>query len=87
VCYSNAAGEEKTVSIVGSDEVDINRNYISWVSPLARTLMKSKEGDRVVLRAPGGTEQLDIIEVRYEEIPIDPYKEPPGSESVRTPKE
>ena len=84
VCFTNAAGEEKTVSIVGSDEVDLNRNYISWVSPLARTLMKSKEGDRVVLRAPGGTEALEITEVRYEEIPIDPYTAPPGAESSPT---
>ena len=87
VSYSNGAGEEKTVSIVGSDEVDLNRNYISWVSPLARTLMKSKEGDRVVLRAPGGTEALEITDVRYEEIPIDPYTPPPGAESAGTPKD
>lgn len=83
VSYSNAAGEEKTVSIVGADEVDLHKNYISWVSPLARTLMKSKEGDRVTLRAPGGTEQLEILEVRYEEIPIEQFKAPPGAESAK----
>lgn len=85
VRFSNSKGEEREVSIVGADEVDLHRNYISWVSPLARTLMKSKEGDRVVLRAPGGTEQLEILEVRYEEIPIDPFKEPPGAESAAKP--
>jgi transcription elongation factor GreB len=83
VSYRTAAGDERTVSIVGADEVDLNRNYISWVSPLARTLMKSKEGDRVVLRAPGGTEQLEILDVRYEEIAVEPFTEPPGAESAK----
>ena len=83
VSYSNADGDEKTVSIVGADEVDLHRNYISWVSPLARTLMKSREGDRVVLRAPGGIEHLEILEVRYEHIPIEPFTVPPGAESAK----
>ncbi len=82
VRYATAEGEEKQICIVGQDEVDLHRNYISWVSPLAKALMKSKEGDKVVLRAPGGTEQLEIVEVIYDEIPIDPYKEPPGAESA-----
>ena len=82
VCFANGAGEERTVSIVGTDEVDLDRNYISWVSPLARALMKNGEGDRVVLRAPGGTEQLEIIEVRYERIPVEPFTVPPGSEAA-----
>jgi transcription elongation factor GreB len=86
VRYSTSDGEERQVSIVGQDEVDLHKNYISWVSPLARTLTKSKEGDKVVLRAPGGTEQLEIIEVSYGEIPIEPFKEPPGAESARTQK-
>src|SRR6187431_3772188 len=66
VRYSNAAGAERVVSVVGVDEVDLNRNYISWRSPLARALMKSGPGDSVVLYAPGGTERLEILEVRYE---------------------
>ena len=82
VRYRTATGEERVVSIVGADEVDLHRNYISWVSPLARALMKSAEGDRVVLRAPGGTEQLEIRDVRYEHIPVEPFREPPGSESA-----
>ena len=49
VHYANAAGTERVVSIVGTDEVDLNRNHISWMSPLARALMKSTAGDRVVL--------------------------------------
>ena len=56
VRYANAAGAERVVSIVGTDEVDLNRNHISWVSPLGRALMKSEAGDRVALQAPGGTE-------------------------------
>jgi transcription elongation factor GreB len=83
VRYATVDGIERTVSIVGQDEVDLDRNYISWVSPLARALMKSKEGDRVVLRAPGGTEHLEILEVNYDRIAIDPFREPPGAESAR----
>jgi len=82
VRYTNAAGTEREVSIVGADEVDLDRNYISWVSPLARALMKSGEGDRVVLHAPGSTEQLEILEVRYELIPVEPFREPPGAEAA-----
>ena len=81
VRYANAAGTEKVVSIVGVDEVDLNRNHISWVSPLGRALMKSEAGDSVVLQAPGGTEDLDVLEVRYERISVEPFREPPGSES------
>ena len=82
VRYANAAGTERVVSIVGVDEVDLNRNHISWMSPLARALMKSGPGDRVVLHAPGGTEQLQIVEVRYERIAVEPFREPPGAESA-----
>src|SRR4029434_5615255 len=65
VRYASEAGTERVVSIVGTDEVDLHRNHISWVSPLARALMKSRPGDRVVLHAPGRTERLQILEVRY----------------------
>ena len=78
VRYANAAGTERVVSIVGTDEVDLNRNHISWVSPLGRALMKSAAGDSVVLHAPGGTEDLTILEVRYECISVEPFREPPG---------
>jgi transcription elongation factor GreB len=82
VRYANAAGVERVVSIVGADEVDLDRHYVSWVSPLARALMKAGPGDEVVLHAPGGTERLEILEVRYERIPIDPFTEPPGAEAA-----
>jgi transcription elongation factor GreB len=81
VRFANAAGEERVVSIVGTDEVDLNRNHISWVSPLGRALMKSAEGDSVVLHAPGGTEDLTVLEVRYERISVEPFREPSGAES------
>jgi transcription elongation factor GreB len=84
VRYANASGTERVVSVVGLDEVDLDRNHISWVSPLARALMKSGPGDCVVLRAPGTTDQLQILEVRYERIPVEPFSEPPGAEA--TPK-
>ena len=72
VRYATATGAERVVCIVGLDEIDLDRNYISWKSPLARALMKSRPGDRVMLHAPGGTEQLEILEVRYERIPMEP---------------
>jgi transcription elongation factor GreB len=81
VRYENSAGDEKQVSIVGIDEVDINRNYISWISPLAKALMKKAAGDKVVLLAPGGKEHLEILEVSYERIPMDPFTHPPGAQS------
>jgi transcription elongation factor GreB len=79
VLYANAAGVEREVSIVGVDEVDLERNHVSWVSPLGRALMRSAEGDSVVLEAPGGKERLTILEVRYERIAVEPFREPPGS--------
>jgi transcription elongation factor GreB len=87
VCYANAAGDERVVSIVGTDEVDLNRNHISWVSPLGRALMKSTPGDSVVMHAPGGTERLTVLDVYYERISVEPFREPPGSEaSAKRPK-
>ena len=82
VRYTDASGRERLVRVVGLDEVDLDRNYISWRSPLARALMKSGPGDSVVLHAPGGTEQLEILEVRYEHIPVEPFSEPLGAEAA-----
>ena len=79
VVYANEAGVEREVSIVGADEVDLERGHVSWVSPLGRALMRSAEGDSVVLEAPGGKERLTILEVRYERIAVEPFREPPGS--------
>jgi transcription elongation factor GreB len=85
VRFANAAGAERVVSIVGTDEVDLKRNHISWVSPLGRALIKSAEGDSVALQAPGGTEYLTVLEVRYERIPVEPFREPPGAEASAKP--
>src|SRR6202453_2367764 len=82
--YNDAAGVAHVVSIVGRDEVDLNRGYISWRSPLANALMKASPGDQVELRAPAKTERLEIIEVEYAPIPMDPSREPLGGQS--TPK-
>src|SRR6476620_10368643 len=65
----NTRGEERTVAIVGVDEIDTARGYISWVSPMARALIKAREGDTVTLQTPGGTEELDIAAVRY--VPLE----------------
>jgi len=65
VLYSDKAGEEHNVTIVGVDEAEPLAGKISWISPVARALIKAKEGDTVVLRTPGGIEELDILEVSY----------------------
>jgi transcription elongation factor GreB len=81
VTYKDAASLEHVVSIVGLDEVELDRGYISWRSPLANALMKASPGDVVELRAPGKTEHLEIIKVEYVPIPMDPFREPLGAES------
>ena len=65
VLYSDKAGDEHNVTIVGVDEAEPLAGKISWISPVARALIKAKEGDTVVLRTPGGIEELDILEVSY----------------------
>lgn len=82
VTYVDATGHELVVCIVGIDEVDLDRRYISWMSPLARALMKATTGDRVVVHAPAGTEHLEIVDVEYVPIPVDPFREPPGAEAA-----
>src|ERR1700728_3307546 len=81
VRYANAAGAGRVVIIMGTDEINLSRNHISWVSPLGRALMKSTAGDSVVLQLPGGSESLTVLEVCYERIAVEPFREPPGSEA------
>lgn len=76
VTFANQKSEEKTVSIVGVDEIDTSRGYISWISPMARALIKAREGDTVTLRAPGGVEELEILEVKYQAIPVEAFEPP-----------
>lgn len=67
VTYERENGEENIVTIVGVDEIDPLEGKISWISPVARTLTKAREGDTVTLHTPAGTEELVILEVSYPE--------------------
>ncbi len=68
VTVANASGEDKTYSIVGIDEADVSRGRISWISPLAKALIKAHEGDSVTVRTPAGDETLEIVKVQYQAI-------------------
>src|SRR5260221_12591927 len=59
------AGGERTVRIIGIDETDARKGHVSWISPMARALLKAREGDKVTLRTPAGAEELEILEVSY----------------------
>ncbi len=61
-------GEERVLTIVGIDETDTAKGRVSWISPIAKALLKAREGDKIVLAAPGGREELEILEVRYDPI-------------------
>jgi len=65
VAYANAKGEERTIKIVGVDEVDPGRGHVSWISPIARALMRAFEGDVVRMRTPAGDEEIEIVRVEY----------------------
>ena len=69
VSVRSAAGVERTLTIVGADEVDAARGRVSWLSPIARALLKARAGDTVTLRTPAGDEPLEILDVQY--LPID----------------
>jgi transcription elongation factor GreB len=58
-------GHEQTLRIVGVDETHLGPNYISWVSPIARALIKSREGDSVTFESPSGIRTVEIIRVTY----------------------
>ena len=68
VTVRRASGGERRVTIVGIDEADASRGRVSWISPIARALLKAREGDVVTLRSPAGAEELEVVEVRYERI-------------------
>ena len=65
VTYANARGEERTITIKGIDEADSLAGEVSWVSPVARALLKAREGDEVQIVTPAGPELLEVLEVRY----------------------
>ncbi|SSY80812.1 transcription elongation factor GreB [Alysiella crassa] len=68
VTIERGDGTEQTVKIVGEDEIDMNQNKISWKSPLARALIKAREGDSVWLNTPNGREEIIILVVEYIKI-------------------
>ncbi|MEQ8441136.1 MAG: transcription elongation factor GreB [Alphaproteobacteria bacterium] len=65
VTYENHRGEEKTVRIVGVDEARLELDEVSWVSPIARALLKSREGDVVRVQTPTGPEEIEVVEIEY----------------------
>lgn len=65
VTYAREDGTENTVTIVGVDETDMGPGRISWVSPVARALLKAREGDVVTLRTPAGVEELEVVSILY----------------------
>ncbi|MGH7047824.1 MAG: transcription elongation factor GreB [Stellaceae bacterium] len=69
VTYANERGAEITVTIVGIDEADLSRSQVSWVSPIARALIRAREGDTVELRAPSGIEEIEVVSIRYDAAP------------------
>ncbi len=65
VTVRDQRGEETSYRIVGVDEADMDRNWISWLSPLAKALLKARVGDRVRFNTPGGRQNLEILAVRF----------------------
>lgn len=65
VTYANARGDERTITIKGIDEADSLQGEVSWVAPIARALLKAREGDEVTLATPGGIERIEVLSVRY----------------------
>jgi transcription elongation factor GreB len=67
VTYANEQGDERTITIKGVDEADNLKGEVSWISPIARALLKAREGDEVALHTPGGLQRIEVLAVRYPE--------------------
>ena len=67
VTYANARGEQRTITIKGIDEADSLAGEVSWVAPIARALLKAREGDEVTLPTPRGVERIEVLAVTYPE--------------------
>ena len=65
VTYANARGEQRSITIKGIDEADNLAGEVSWIAPIARALLKAREGDEVKLQTPGGVEVLEVVRVEY----------------------
>ncbi|MBU1396478.1 MAG: transcription elongation factor GreB [Gammaproteobacteria bacterium] len=68
VTIADASGKASTYAIVGIDEADAGRGRIAWISPMARALLKAREGDSVSVQTPDGRREVEIVEVRYQAI-------------------
>jgi transcription elongation factor GreB len=68
VVIADEQGEEQCYTIVGLDEAEAGRGRISWTSPLARALIKAREGDSVRFQSPVGWREIEIVEIRYEAV-------------------
>jgi transcription elongation factor GreB len=67
VTYVNGRDEEQTVRIVGIDEARSEQGEVSWISPIARALLKAREGDTVRVQTPGGAEPIEVVKIAYSE--------------------
>lgn len=65
VTYANEDDTEKTVTIRGVDEADLSRGEVSWISPIARALLKARVGDTVELRTPSGPTTIEVVRIEY----------------------
>ncbi|KRC15319.1 MULTISPECIES: transcription elongation factor GreB [unclassified Acidovorax] len=79
VTYVDQEDAKSTITIMGIDEADSGQGQVSWVSPVARALLKSRVGDEVPLPTPGGVRSLEVLEVRYER------HDPPPLQGTSTP--
>jgi transcription elongation factor GreB len=67
VTYADEDGQERTITIKGIDEAESSRGEVSWISPIARTLLRARAGDALRLPTPAGTREIEVVEVRYPE--------------------
>ncbi|MDB5749881.1 MAG: transcription elongation factor GreB [Ramlibacter sp.] len=65
VTYADEAGRERTVTILGIDEADSTQGQVSWISPIARALLKARQGDVVKLVTPAGVQEVEVLSVTY----------------------
>ena len=68
VTYGTRGGEERTISIVGIDEADTAQGRVSWISPIAKALLRRQPGDVMRVATPGGVEEIEVLDVRYEPL-------------------
>ena len=68
VTFTTDTGDSRTITIVGTDELDTGGERVSWRSPLATALLKAKVGDSVTVRTPRGPERIEVDEIRYDPL-------------------